>query len=243
MRRAEHTGNQGPCHGLRSARHSTELTRPDCRGQPCSSCLRSRHEQAILFYLSVANWCLIYSLMDRPRPVGAYPLGPRRVFTAPVAATAPEPAGSPSTADGVVETLYVHPSAKIVAFTAGPRNFSISPRGGVPADIEPGSLPWSSQLERTIAVGEYRALIVRYYLATFLTLNRFLLYLQGPRIRSLFELRISPATHPSKESMLVHRRNIEQIHIADTKTAILADRDTRWRCRERPASADVEACS
>ncbi|TPX09588.1 uncharacterized protein E0L32_009189 [Thyridium curvatum] len=90
--------------------------------------------------------------MDRPRPVGAPPLGPRRVFTAPVAATAPEPAGSPSTADGVVETLYVHPSAKIVAFTAGPRNFSISPRAGVPADIEPGSLPWSSQLERTIAV-------------------------------------------------------------------------------------------
>ncbi|KAK3936882.1 inheritance of peroxisomes protein 1-domain-containing protein [Diplogelasinospora grovesii] len=89
-------------------------------------------------------------------PGSTFP-APRRNFTAPTYSTAPQPAASSSqSADGVVDTLYDHPSAKIVAFTAGPR-VSFGPKYGITApEVEPGSLSWSSQLERTIAVGPFR---------------------------------------------------------------------------------------
>ncbi|KAK0648764.1 inheritance of peroxisomes protein 1-domain-containing protein [Cercophora newfieldiana] len=80
---------------------------------------------------------------------------PRRVFTAPTQSTS-QHASSSRTADGSVDILYDHPSVKIVAFTAGPRSFTIGPRPGVAQDIEPGTLSWSSQLERTIAAGPFR---------------------------------------------------------------------------------------
>ncbi|KAL2115092.1 hypothetical protein VTJ04DRAFT_10755 [Mycothermus thermophilus] len=93
--------------------------------------------------------------MDSPRPhtAGAGFAGPRRVFTSPVTTSAPPSAGSPQSSDGLVDTLYAHPNVKIVAFTAGARPFSISPR---PAEVEPGTLQWWSPLERTIAVGPFR---------------------------------------------------------------------------------------
>ncbi|KAL2268098.1 hypothetical protein VTJ83DRAFT_2944 [Remersonia thermophila] len=91
--------------------------------------------------------------MDSPRPHTATPAGPRRAFTAPIPPSASQHAASPQSADGLVDTLYDHPSVKIVAFTAGARPFTLDPRA---ADVEPGSLPWSSPLERTIAVGPFR---------------------------------------------------------------------------------------
>ncbi|KAM0277530.1 hypothetical protein ACHAQH_005729 [Verticillium albo-atrum] len=68
-------------------------------------------------------------------------------MTAPV----PKPSASSQSASGLVETLYNHPNVKIIAFTASGRNRARSP-GRAPADEKPGSLPSSSQLERTIAV-------------------------------------------------------------------------------------------
>ncbi|EEU35016.1 uncharacterized protein NECHADRAFT_37505 [Fusarium vanettenii 77-13-4] len=83
-----------------------------------------------------------------PRPYRA----PRRVATAPIPLRAAMSIGSPDS-DSLVETLYNHPNAKIISFTASGRALSRSPGG---PDDEPGSLSWSSQLERTIAVGPFR---------------------------------------------------------------------------------------
>lgn len=88
----------------------------------------------------------------------------------------------PHAASGeVVETLYSHPAAKIISFNAGARNYSVdwgasssssassssargrsSRRSTIASDdnFAPGTLPWSSQFERTIAVSSlsiYRA--------------------------------------------------------------------------------------
>ncbi|ORY67240.1 inheritance of peroxisomes protein 1-domain-containing protein [Pseudomassariella vexata] len=54
--------------------------------------------------------------------------------------------------EDLVETLYNHPSVKIIAFTTNQRSsFNLSP--STASDPPPGTLPASSQLERTIAVG------------------------------------------------------------------------------------------
>ncbi|RBR13423.1 uncharacterized protein FIESC28_08204 [Fusarium coffeatum] len=54
----------------------------------------------------------------------------------------------------LVETLYSHPNVKIISFTATGRAFARSP---APSNVDPpGTLSWSSQLERTIAVGPFR---------------------------------------------------------------------------------------
>ncbi|KAL1863954.1 hypothetical protein VTK73DRAFT_6294 [Phialemonium thermophilum] len=99
--------------------------------------------------------------MEYPKPSGAGPRPPRRVFTAPASCSAPQPPSSssppPSSGESLVETLYSHPSVKIVAFSAGPRPVFNPDKGYVsPSEVEPGSLPWSNQLERTIAVGNFR---------------------------------------------------------------------------------------
>ncbi|KAK3320014.1 inheritance of peroxisomes protein 1-domain-containing protein [Cercophora scortea] len=96
--------------------------------------------------------------MESTNPPGpSFPV-PRRVFTAPVYSAAPQsPPSSQSTA-GIVDTLYAHPSVKIVSFTAGTRPGALSPRAAVSSalDVEPGSLPSSSQFEITIAAGHFR---------------------------------------------------------------------------------------
>ncbi|KAI0443080.1 inheritance of peroxisomes protein 1-domain-containing protein [Xylaria telfairii] len=94
---------------------------------------------------------------------------PRRVMTAP----APAPSSSSSSSqqstpsssspsrpaasasDDLVETLYSHPSVRIISFTTpNQRSFSTSlPNNN---NVSPGSLPPSSHLERTIAVGAFR---------------------------------------------------------------------------------------
>ena len=76
---------------------------------------------------------------------------PRRSATAPVGFPPPQ---ASSATQGGVETLYNHPNAKIIAFTATARAIPRSPPlDGSSAEEDQGTLSWSSQLERTIAVG------------------------------------------------------------------------------------------
>lgn len=95
-------------------------------------------------------------------------LSPRRVATEPLPLQPPRrslsvssasssrstvPSGSSlKTLDESIETLFDHPSVKIIAFTSSQRSSSF----GAPdffAEPKPGSLPASSKLERTLAVG------------------------------------------------------------------------------------------
>ncbi|KAF5232079.1 hypothetical protein FANTH_13152 [Fusarium anthophilum] len=81
--------------------------------------------------------------------------GPRRVSTAPMPSRGPT---EPETPDSdLVETLYSHPNVKIISFTATGRAYARSPGGPALSNVDPpSSLSWSSQLERTIAVGPFR---------------------------------------------------------------------------------------
>ncbi|TGJ86245.1 hypothetical protein E0Z10_g2545 [Xylaria hypoxylon] len=99
--------------------------------------------------------------MDFPKFASDTPEIPRarRVMTAPVPASISSqrsisPASSTSQAassksEDLVETLYSHPSVRIISFTT---SLLTPSNNGVP----PGSLPPSSRLERTIAAGAFR---------------------------------------------------------------------------------------
>ncbi|KAL7619978.1 hypothetical protein AAE478_010526 [Parahypoxylon ruwenzoriense] len=63
------------------------------------------------------------------------------------------PSSTPSRSEELVETLYNHSSVKIIAFTSNQRAF-LGPRSS--HEDRPGTLPASSRLERTIAVGPFR---------------------------------------------------------------------------------------
>ncbi|KAI3401457.1 hypothetical protein diail_10891 [Diaporthe ilicicola] len=94
--------------------------------------------------------------MDQLRPPGdnmPFP-PPRRHSTVPTSFQ-PAPSRPPSNtvSSGSVETLFNHPSVKIVAFSAGKSAFD-RPSPGF--EDKPGSLPSSSQFERTIAVGAFQ---------------------------------------------------------------------------------------
>ncbi|KAI6082806.1 inheritance of peroxisomes protein 1-domain-containing protein [Hypoxylon rubiginosum] len=86
---------------------------------------------------------------DMPRP--------RRVVTAPVTAPPSQPKPSPpstsSRPEDLVETLYNHPSVKIISFTSTQHSPLVS-RSSAERD-QAGTLPASSRLERTIAVGPF----------------------------------------------------------------------------------------
>lgn len=62
----------------------------------------------------------------------------------------------PTSPDPQIETLYAHPYAKVLSFNAvAPSDARpISRDSSVSVDEAPGSLPWTSRSERTIAVGE-----------------------------------------------------------------------------------------
>ncbi len=103
---------------------------------------------------------------------------PRRVMTAPVlASTSPQQSTSPASQaatataqskaspEDLVETLYSHPSARIISFTSSRHDFATSFSGH---DAPPGSLPPSSRLERTIAVGRCQQSIVDRHLPRYL---------------------------------------------------------------------------
>ncbi|KAI0404055.1 inheritance of peroxisomes protein 1-domain-containing protein [Xylaria palmicola] len=107
--------------------------------------------------------------MDSPRLAMRPDLPrPRRVVTAPVSAPpssqqprpsssrSSSPAAAASGSEDFVETLYNHPSIRIISFTSSRRGFMASPSAPSDNDIPPGSLPPSSQLERTIAVGAFQ---------------------------------------------------------------------------------------
>ncbi|KAK8076176.1 hypothetical protein PG994_003448 [Apiospora phragmitis] len=93
---------------------------------------------------------------------------PRRVATLPTVLQVPRRSPSISSLssrtsalsstsrgpDELVETLYNHPYVKITSFTSGQR-ISYGSSNGLD-DPEPGSLPPSSRLERTIAIGPFR---------------------------------------------------------------------------------------
>jgi hypothetical protein len=91
--------------------------------------------------------------MEPSTPQGSANAAPRRVYTAPPYAIKQQQQATTSSpaSDVTVDTLYEHPSVKIVAFSAG-SGTSIGPRADL-RDTELGTLSWSSQLERTIAVG------------------------------------------------------------------------------------------
>ncbi|KAI6755941.1 hypothetical protein HG531_005047 [Fusarium graminearum] len=77
---------------------------------------------------------------------------PRRVSTSPMPRRDSVSSDTPD--KDLVETLYSHPNIKIISFTATGRAFARSP---ATSNVDPpGTLSWSSQLERTIAVGPFR---------------------------------------------------------------------------------------
>lgn len=107
----------------------------------------------------------ICATMDSP--IDTPPRRPRRVSTVPNYLPSSRRSSISSTTssrldslresrspEDFVETLYNHPSVKIIAFTSTLRN----PIGSSTSDKDPppGTLPASSHLERTIAVGQFR---------------------------------------------------------------------------------------
>lgn len=81
---------------------------------------------------------------------------PRRSATAPILVT-PSQRQAPSITDSLVETLYQHPDARVVAFTAsGSGGAAVKPIGSQASqNAEDGSLLSYSSTERTIAVGKW----------------------------------------------------------------------------------------
>jgi hypothetical protein len=53
---------------------------------------------------------------------------------------------------GLVETLYIHHDVKIISFSSSAKEMQHSSKS---TREEAGTLPWSSPLERTIAVGKF----------------------------------------------------------------------------------------
>ncbi|KAI1856485.1 uncharacterized protein JN550_013798 [Neoarthrinium moseri] len=82
------------------------------------------------------------------------PFAPRRSLSVSSTSSRPGTSSGPKGGDESIETLYNHPSVKIIAFTSSQR----PSYGGATLfeDPKPGSLPASTQLERTIAVGPFR---------------------------------------------------------------------------------------
>lgn len=111
---------------------------------------------------------LMSATTHTPKPRAATVTAPaaplQRSFTLPTKlANAPVPRTVPAVEIGAseaIETLYVHPGAKIVSFsTSGTatqsRPSSSSSRASVYDGIggESGTLPWSNATERTLAAG------------------------------------------------------------------------------------------
>ncbi|GAW24777.1 hypothetical protein ANO14919_143710 [Xylariales sp. No.14919] len=107
---------------------------------------------------------MVDSVMDSPKLASERSdiPWPRRVMTTPVPASmslqrSTSPASSTSQADSsksedLVETLYSHPEVRIISFTSTRYDLPVRSNSDAPA----GTLPPSSRLERTIAVGAFR---------------------------------------------------------------------------------------
>lgn len=94
-------------------------------------------------------------VMDVPKAAVEPNTVPRRAVTAPTAFPQSH-SHSSSQSDSAVETLFVHPSVKIVSFSSSRRQGSIGQSASTTADAEEeaGTLSWKSPVERTIAVGK-----------------------------------------------------------------------------------------
>jgi hypothetical protein len=89
-------------------------------------------------------------MMNQPKsPERAFP-PPRRVFSAPI--TSQYGVKEVPDNSGLVETLYFHHDVKIISFSASAKEVQHSSES---TREEAGTLPWSSPLERTIAVGKF----------------------------------------------------------------------------------------
>ncbi|KAN0101923.1 Inheritance of peroxisomes protein 1 domain containing protein [Hyaloscypha variabilis] len=75
----------------------------------------------------------------------------KRSFSLPV-----QPTKVPSSPDPTIEILYTLPSARIVAFTTSLTARPSSSSGSPGLEDQPGTLPWVSRFERTLAVGPLR---------------------------------------------------------------------------------------
>lgn len=130
--------------------------------------------------------------------------GPRRVSTAPMPSRG---STEPETPDSdLVETLYSHPNVKIISFTATGRAYARSPGGPALSNVDPpSSLSWSSQLERTIAVGELTNEYLCMHRSLLSKAHRTLSHISSPKIGSLFELRFCTTTNSTKKPVLVYR--------------------------------------
>ncbi|KAF2268520.1 hypothetical protein CC78DRAFT_565405 [Lojkania enalia] len=79
----------------------------------------------------------------------------RRSFTIPThIANQPRPAQPSVAGANGIETLFTHASSKIVSFTAASSSRQTSHSRGVVTET-PGSIPWRSPTERTLAVGTH----------------------------------------------------------------------------------------
>lgn len=77
----------------------------------------------------------------------------RRSFSLPPPKSAINP-------DPQVEILYNLPSVRIIAFTTSTTSFRPgSSNGSAIVEEKPGTLPWVSRSERTIAIGTYSYLL------------------------------------------------------------------------------------
>lgn len=182
--------------------------------------------------------------MDQLRPPGAampFP-APRRHSTVPTSfQPTPSRTMPTQTTSGSVETLFSHPSVKIIAFSAGKSAFDGL---GSNRDEKPGSLQSSSQFERIIAIGTsiprswcynpaYSTLLIPalYY--------RWFPDLSSPWFRCLPTFRISLAANSSQKSMLVSRRRVRQIRSTNSTSQLLADRSARGQRRGNTAGFDT----
>ena len=159
-------------------------------------------------------------VQERTRPIGK----PRRAVTDPIVGQKAKHARTPE----AVETLYVHHDAKIVSFSvSGSSRISESLGDGSPA-ADTSLLPWSSPLERTIAVGELiRDLSPskrrRTNQLTGLT-SRAVSHISCARFRRFYKLRLCPSAYPTQEPVLVRRQKQSHFRAANTKAILLEDR-------------------
>ena len=128
-------------------------------------------------------------------------------FLAGSARRSSEPA-SPGPSD--CETLFVHPTVKVVKFDAKPTGASrpsLSPgRGDARNDV--GTLPWTTPTEMTVAAGKFAYGVDLQVLWSRLTRVRAALHLSRPELRCyglLSEVRQSASPYSRARAMLVCR--------------------------------------
>jgi Inheritance of peroxisomes protein 1 len=140
----------------------------------------------------------------------------RRAASQPIQRTA-------SGSDSQIETLFNHPSARVISFTTSsqPTSRLGSSSGSSRVEEAPGTLPWVSRSERTIAVGAFNYHNAPLLLTTLIVNARPIEHISSTRLCSILELLACTTTHIAEVAMLGSRR-IWQIRPTDPATSILA---------------------